>query len=173
MLMRVYQFEILNNERIITSTQVALKNFLALFHENTEDNHPTHNSPGAVPIANAIIISAQSMKLPVVIAYACIASVKPQGKKNVIAQVVIANLCFDHPLSFQTFFHSDLGNVRVSPLIFGEISDKFIPKNNITIQVTRVITQIAKGDSENTCQNRPSIPHKKANHSILQILKNI
>jgi hypothetical protein len=67
-LIRVYQFAILNSESIITKAQVALNIFLALFQENTEESHPTHSSPGAVPRAKAIMIKAQSIKFPVVMA---------------------------------------------------------------------------------------------------------
>jgi hypothetical protein len=46
---------------------------------------PTPRSPGNVPIANKAIITIHIQKLPVLMAYNCIAKVNPQGKKNVNA----------------------------------------------------------------------------------------
>lgn len=155
----------------ITITQVILNIFFAFFQEKKEDNHHTHNNPGAVPIAKAIIIRAPCMKLPVVIAYACIASVNQQGRKKVRAQVENAKTCLEPHLSLHTFFHNDFGSVSERLLNFGDISDKLIPRNNMTRPVTTVIIHIMKGDSENICQNNPSIHHNNPKPTILHRLK--
>lgn len=170
-LIRLYQFDILKIANNMTIAQVVLNIFLAFFQEKNEDNPHTHNNPGAVPIANAIMISAPCMKFPVVMAYACIASVNQQGRKKVRAHVENAKICFEPHMSLHTFFHNDFGSVSERLLNFGDNSDKLIPRNNITSPVTTVIIQIMKGDRENICQKTPSIHHNNQNPIILHRLK--
>jgi hypothetical protein len=170
-LIRVYQFEILKNAKNKTRTQVNLKNFFATFQEKNEVNQPTHNRPGAVQRANAIRVNAQVMKLQVVIAYACIAKVNPQGRKKVIAPVLIATMCFEPAESSHTLEPRNFGRVMDIAQILGDISDRFIPRINITRPVTIVIAPIINGDREIIDPKSPSIQPNIQNHMILHILK--
>lgn len=164
---------ILKIESIIISIHVNLKNFFALFPPSTVDKPPTHNNQGAVPSAKKTIISAPLIKFQVEIAYACIARVNQQGRKKVRAPVLKAKTCLDHDFSFQTFFQKDFGNVSVKLLIFGEISERLIPKRSIMTQVIIVMIQITDVEIENIDQNNPSIQPKNQNQTILHILKYI
>ncbi|MEI7557410.1 MAG: hypothetical protein WCJ45_00720 [bacterium] len=71
------------NPRSITRTQIALYAICAVFHLNKLVKLPIPISHGRVPIANIAIIAIHIKKLPVLMAYNCMANVNPQGKKNV------------------------------------------------------------------------------------------
>ena len=82
--------EILNNANPTTARPASLKKRCAIIPRKAEVIPPTPNKPGAVPTAKVAIISAPDQKLPVLIAYNCIACVKPQGRKKVNAPTVAA-----------------------------------------------------------------------------------
>jgi len=138
----VYPLEILNIARRRTKTPVNLKNRLANVPERKEVSPPTPRSQGAVPSANAIIVRAPVMKLPVVIAYACMASVKPQGRKKVRAPEPRAVICFETPPLFATQALRNFGRVMDIRESLGERSERLIPRRSIMSPVAMVSTPI-------------------------------
>lgn len=154
-----------------TNTPVKRKSRLANVPDIYEVSHPTQRSPGAVPRANAIMVSAPVIALPVVIAYVCIARVKPQGRKNVRAPVERAVMCFE---VFSLFAMSDLKNLgRVIDIreSLGDISASFTPSESMIIHVIMVIPPIINGESETNEPNTQRSPPKSPNPIIRPILK--
>jgi len=125
-------------------------------------------------MANNAITDIPIQKLPVPMAYICIANVNPHGKKNVKAPVI---------RSFQRFPDSDfavvmslflnnfpVGKVSDIALNLGDILVKFTPSKSITIPMISVMTDITNGDTLITDPNSPSIPPRIPNPTILPIL---
>jgi hypothetical protein len=116
-------------------------------------------------------------KLPVLIAYNCIAKVNPQGKKKVNIPLPNVHKYFFHQRFFSfsisvspTLNRFPVGKEREKVLSFGESWLKFTPRSNITIPTIKIITDIIKGERLITCQSIPNIPHKKVNPTILPAL---
>jgi len=168
---RVYPLEILKRAKRSTSTPVNLKNRLAKVPERYEVRPPTPSSPGVVHRANVIIVSAQITKLPVVIAYACMTRVNPQGRKKVNAPVLIAAICFDTPPLFAISARKNFGRVIDIRDNRGEISASFIPRTSIIIPVIPVSIPIKKGERDIKAPNIPSNPPNIPKPIMRPILK--
>lgn len=93
-------------------------------------------SHGAVPSAKSASVSAPAMKLPVLTAYTCIASVKPQGKKNVSAPVVMVPMALSE--SDQTFFPKNFGKVTDTAPSLGEKPVSPSPSMSMSAHAARV-----------------------------------
>ena len=131
-------FDILNIHNIRTITPTNLKNFCASLHFINETSHPTHKSHGAVPSAKSINVIHHTKKLFELIAYTCIASVKPQGRKKLIAQLINADSLGGHEVWWLEYFHKNFGNVIENVFNLGDNSDKLIHNIIITIHTARV-----------------------------------
>ena len=135
---------------------------------------PILRSPGTVPIANNAITAIPIQKLPVPIAYICIAKVNPHGKKKVKAPVIRSFQRFpdsDFAVFISLFLnHFPVGKVKDIALNLGEILVKLIPSKSITIQMISVIIDITNGDTLITDPNNPRIPPKIPNPTILHTL---
>ena len=134
-------------------------------------------SPGNVPMAKSDITVIPIQKLPVPMAYICIAKVNPQGRKNVRAPLpMIPMYLFTHVffslIRSVSFFPNSLpvGKLRDMALSFGDILLRLIPSNNITPPMINVITDMTKGERLITDQNNPSIPQSIPNQIILPML---
>ncbi len=153
----------------MTSTPVKRKNVCAYVPVIYAVNPPTPMSPGRVPTANTIIVSAQSIKFPVVMAYAWRARVKPQGRKKVNAPLLSAQICLDvldclDPASVKNF-----GRVIDIPDNRGEISASLIPRMSIIIPVIPVSIPSKKGERDIKPPNIPSNPPNIPNPTIRPI----
>jgi len=132
--------------------------------------------PGNVPIANTAITVIPIQKLPVPIAYICIAKVNPHGKKNVNAPLPNVFAYFSNKVSFHFFsriaFSFFLNNFPVGSaidivLILGDMFVIFTPSNNMTIPIIIVITAMVNGDKLITDPNTPNIHPKIPNQITL------
>lgn len=130
---------------------------------------PIPMRPGAVPNAKDPSASAQIMKLPVLIAYICMASVKPQGRKKVMAQVSIVPIR-EGSLWDPTFLPRDFGKVIETPESLGERSVRLIPSRSMIPPTRRVRAPSNMLEMLKTDHKRPSTPPNKANQRILPIL---
>src|SRR3989344_207527 len=122
---RFNPLETLNSAKRITTTPAVLKNNLAVPPLTTEVKPPTPKRPGAVPIAKTPIVSAPETILPVLIAYNCMAWVKPQGKKKVKAPRVAAFLLL--------YSNSELSLIPISSYrLLGSVNDTFFKIGKIS-----------------------------------------
>ena len=124
--------------RIRTMTPVNVKNFFNHLPLSTAETKPMERSPGTVPRAKSIIASAPVTKLPVLTAYACMASVNPHGKKNVAAQVPRIDVFDVHSPS--TFLPRNFGNFGEKLPSRGERLVRFSPRSSITTPTSAVVT---------------------------------
>lgn len=117
------------------------------------------------------MVSAPSEKLPVVTEYACMARVKPQGKKNVITPMKNGAKCFGVYPKNDTSHEKNFGRVIDVCESRGEISTHFIPRNNSIIPAPRVISPNTRDENEMNDQNIHRSPPNKPNPIIRPIQK--
>jgi len=133
---RVYPFAKLNTPRLITITPVKARNFLSHSPLSIAVTMPIERRPGIVPIAKNARTRAPVIRLPVLIAYICIASVNPHGRKKVATPVIMVDVLeFPVPLMF---FPRNFGSVGEKFPIRGERFVRFNPRISI-ITPTRVV----------------------------------
>jgi len=104
-------------------------------------------------------------------AYACIASVNPHGRKKVRAPVERAVKCFDGFPLFATPDPRNFGRVIETRESLGESSERLTPSRSIMSPVATVSVPIANGESETNDPKSPRTPPKRANPTIRPIPK--
>lgn len=165
-----YPLETLKSASAITTTPVNLKKFFAVSPLKNEVSHPTPKSPGAVQRAKKAMAIAPAMKLPVLTAYACMASVKPHGRKNVSAPVVMVARGVE--ASDPRFIPKNLGSVIETAPSRGERPVRLMPRSSMSKPTASVTKPTNRLENPSADQNAPRSPQKNQNQRTRPALKN-